>query len=201
MKEKARSRIAKITLALSYVAMLLAAIWRSRQDRAVPSRNTSAESPTSSAIRQKAKETSDEVGDQTSIGKDDPIASLSRFAAGDSPLDCLARTAATERRAEEEGEPTEAAIPPFDQIPRSWQYEDQAVLAALRHQALDGERLEGWNKPMPDQLPVPTFTPAIMAFGIVLFAMGLATVWYVCLVGSLVFAVAARRWVGVLQGE
>jgi hypothetical protein len=31
--------------------------------------------------------------------------------------------------------------------------------------------------------------------------MGLATVWYVCLVGSLVFAVAAWRWTGELQGE
>ena len=79
--------------------------------------------------------------------------------------------------------------------------ESSSVEGLLEYQSLASRRLAGWTVPQPQKLPVPTYSPAIMAFGIVVFAMGLATTWYVCVVGSLVFAVAAWRWTGELQGE
>jgi hypothetical protein len=85
--------------------------------------------------------------------------------------------------------------------PQPWTHSSQKVADLLERQSLESARLPGWALPMPDRLPVPTYAPAVMALGIVVFAMGLATTWYVCLVGASVFAVAAWRWAGELQGE
>jgi hypothetical protein len=115
--------------------------------------------------------------------------SLSLSTSGDAPLDRLARVAADEKRK-----------PPSLRDGFSPQREE-SVEDVLQCQGLESARLPGWGEPKPDRLPVPTYAPAVMAFGIVIFAMGLATIWYVCVVGSLVFAVAAWRWVGELQGE
>jgi hypothetical protein len=124
---------------------------------------------------------------------------LSHGTPGAAALDRLARIAAAEEKQEAAGADTSAEIPPFTQAPREASID--AVTRVLEHQSLDDELLAGWSRPRPGKLPVPTFAPAIMAFGIILFAMGLATTWYVCVVGSVVFAIAAWRWVGELQGE
>jgi hypothetical protein len=116
--------------------------------------------------------------------------SLSLSTPGDAPLDRLARFAKRERQ--EGYEPQKQNARPVDAA---------SMEELLQHQSLESSRLEGWSLPEPARLPVPTFAPAVMAFGIVVFAMGLATVWYVCVVGSLVFAIAAWRWVSELQGE
>jgi hypothetical protein len=79
--------------------------------------------------------------------------------------------------------------------------EPSSVGEVLEQQSLMSDQLEGWSAAAPERLPIPTYAPAIMALGVVLFAMGLATVWYVCVVGSIVFAIAAWRWTGELQGE
>lgn len=114
------------------------------------------------------------------------LESLSQSSFGDAPLDRLAR-AATEERTGADSVVRGIAI--------------SAPGAILNTQALESELLPGWSTPRPDRLPVPTFAPAIMAMGIVLFAMGLVTTWYVCAVGAMIFAVATWRWVGELQGE
>lgn len=123
------------------------------------------------------------------------LPSLSLSTPGYASLDQVARYAAAEADL-----PTEP-LPPFDRKPRSWQSDSPAMLEVLAHQRLESPRLEGWNEPRPGKLPVPTFAPAIMAFGIIMFAMGLATTWYVCLVGSLIFTLAAWRWTAELQEE
>ena len=123
------------------------------------------------------------------------LPSLSLTTPGYAAFDQIAQYAA-----DEAGLPT-APLPPFDRKPGPWQANSPLVLEVLAHQRLESPRLEGWNEPRPGKLPLPTFAPAIMAFGIIMFAMGLATTWYVCLVGSLVFAIAAWRWTAELQEE
>lgn len=124
----------------------------------------------------------------TSPSRSQELESLSLSAPGDEPLDRLAVIA--EREQQEGYEPRMLNTLPADA---------DSIEELLQHQSLQSSRLEGWSLPEPARLPVPTFAPAVMAFGIVVFAMGLATVWYVCVMGSLVFAVAAWRWVGELQ--
>jgi hypothetical protein len=114
------------------------------------------------------------------------LSSLSLKTPGNAPLDRIARIAAHPARLEHD----------LPKPPRKSSVED-----LLEHQSLESDQLDGWSEPAPDHLPIPTYAPAIMAFGIVLFAMGLATIWYVCVAGSVVFAIAAWRWTGELQGE
>jgi len=94
-----------------------------------------------------------------------------------------------------------STVVPLTRQPLEQSEQREEVACVLRHQSLDSQLLAGWGRSRPDKLPVPTYAPAIMAFGIVLFAMGLATTWYVCFIGAMVFAVAARRWIGELQEE
>ncbi len=120
---------------------------------------------------------------------DPPLQSLSLSTPGDAPLDRIARMASIPV---DQGPPDPEPLTP-SVYPRT---ED-----VLEHQSLTDIHLDHWSVPEPARLPIPTYAPAIMAFGIVLFAMGLATIWYVCVVGSIVFAIAAWRWTAELQGE
>lgn len=129
------------------------------------------------------------------------LPSLSKSVPGRAPLDRLARTAAAD---ENDGivlplgvspQTTTASTTSGKETTRN---DEDEVLAA---QSLATESIPGWHQPTPERLPVPTFAPAIMALGIVVFAMGILTAWYVCVVGAMVFAVATWRWVGELQGE
>jgi hypothetical protein len=128
-----------------------------------------------------------------------PVESLSGQSLGNAPLDHLARSAA----AEEGSVPriTYKAAVQSDETTLNVEATIHAEDEVLKHQSLESAPLPGWNVPAPERLPVPTFAPAIMAMGIVVFAMGIVTTWYVGLVGVLVFAVAVWRWVGELQGE
>ena len=132
---------------------------------------------------------------------DEQLESLSFQTPGDAPLDRIARRAHREQHEEDQlgHSGLKTPVPPGSGHPRP--AGEKNVAGLLEHQSLASYRLEGWNLPAPERLPVPTYAPAVMAFGIVVFAMGLATVWYVCVVGALVFAVAAWRWTGELQGE
>jgi hypothetical protein len=138
---------------------------------------------------------------QSATGVTGNMEGLSRSTPGDAPLDRISRIAAREQREEPESGHSKLNIfepPGCDDPPLA---NEASVGALLQHQSLNSYRLEAWSISEPKRLPVPTYAPAVMAFGIVLFAMGLATTWYVCVAGSLVFAVAAWRWVGELQGE
>lgn len=128
------------------------------------------------------------------------LPSLSKSVPGRAPLDQLARTAYAEENTVDFKSSLSAEISTTSAISAEETIRDSQhdVLAA---QSLAGARIPGWNRPTPDRLPVPTFAPATMAMGIVVFAMGIVTAWYVCVVGAMVFAVATWRWVGEMQGE
>lgn len=59
----------------------------------------------------------------------------------------------------------------------------------------------GWSPASPEMLPAPTYTPALMAFGIVLLALGLITRWYVSAVGAGAFVASLWLWIGELRHE
>lgn len=128
-----------------------------------------------------------------------PMESLSQQSPGNAPLDHLERTAAAEEGSS--AQVTSAVTVQSDEATRNAQANPNPQDEVLKHQSLESAPLPGWNVPKPERLPVPTFAPAIMAMGIVLFAMGVVTAWYVSLVGLGIFAVATWRWVGELQGE
>ena len=137
--------------------------------------------------------------------EEEQLESLSLSTPGDAPLDRLARRAAREKWEvrlirNAPGDRASQALA-AELSPHRPQHKEESVAEVLQHQELESDPLPGWSEPRPAKLPVPTYSPAIMALGIVIFALGLATVWYVCTVGAIVFAVAVWRWVGELQGE
>ena len=139
--------------------------------------------------------------EETEVGQS--LESLSFKTPGDAALDRLARRAEFEERVA----PTpgrsgaDLQIPEFGGAPQSWAHGDPNVADLLARQSFESVHLRSWSIPQPARLAVPTFAPAVMALGIIVFAMGLATIWYVCAIGALVFAVAAWRWTGELQGK
>ena len=56
----------------------------------------------------------------------------------------------------------------------------------------------GWHKPVPSTLPVPTYAPAMTAFGIVFIALGAVTVWPLSIVGGAIFVLGVTKWIGEL---
>lgn len=56
----------------------------------------------------------------------------------------------------------------------------------------------GWRIPNPTHLPVPTYAPAMTAFGIVFIALGAVTVWPLSVIGALIFVLAIAKWIGEL---
>ena len=59
----------------------------------------------------------------------------------------------------------------------------------------------GWSPAQPESLPTPTYTPVMMAFGIIFVALGLVTRWYVAVVGGTVFAISVWRWIGEIRND
>jgi hypothetical protein len=56
----------------------------------------------------------------------------------------------------------------------------------------------GWHVPVPSTLPVPTYAPVMIAFGIVFIALGAVTVWPLSIVGAFIFVFALAKWIGEL---
>src|SRR5579875_2800656 len=159
MKKKIQYLLVNALGILGYVLPIGIAVWLVSTDRG-------AKSPAKTTKHQEPKV-------QSTV----ELESLSLSTPGDAPLDRLARIAAAEKH-----EPPSLGggfSPP----------REESVEDVLQCQELESAPLPGWGEPQPDRLPVPTYAPAVMAFGVVIFAMGLATIWYVCVVGSLVFAV------------
>ncbi len=129
------------------------------------------------------------------------LPSLSKSVPGIAPLDKLARESEEENGTVDFASRVSAQISTRSVTTSAEVTSRNHLDEVLAAQSLASARIPGWNQPTPDRLPVPTFAPAIMAMGIVVFAMGIVTTWYVCVVGVMVFAVATWRWVGELQGE
>lgn len=60
---------------------------------------------------------------------------------------------------------------------------------------------KGWSVPQPTAIPAPTYVPAMMAFGIVMVALGVVTRWFFVLLGAIVILIAAWQWLEELLGE
>lgn len=58
-----------------------------------------------------------------------------------------------------------------------------------------------WKKPLPEQLPRPTYWPAILALSIALALLGPVTVMPVTAVGLVLGAVALFGWIGEIVHE
>ena len=208
MNQEKDTRAAKAAVALGYAGLGFLWIWRMVHPSSTRPRTKKPDSWAAKVVgmlESWARDAEEAVGEEPPTPalpvQQAPLPSLSLTTPGDAPLDRVARTAAAEREAEAAGAKPGERIQPFDRKPCAWEPGSALVLEVLAQQRLESPRLEGWHEPRPGKLPVPTFAPAIMAFGIVMFAMGLATTWYICAVGSLIFAVAAWRWAGELQEE
>jgi hypothetical protein len=60
---------------------------------------------------------------------------------------------------------------------------------------------EGWNTPMPEVIPRPTYFPAAMAFGLTFLLWGIITSPVVLLAGLLVIVVSLAGWIGEMRHE
>jgi hypothetical protein len=58
---------------------------------------------------------------------------------------------------------------------------------------------DGWHKPQPEQLPRPTYAPALMAVGLMFLLWGAVTVWIVSVAGLALIGIASARWIRDLK--
>lgn len=77
---------------------------------------------------------------------------------------------------------------------------DAAGVARLREQ-IHSQEHPGWNEPRPAELPAPTYSPAVVAFGIIFIAFGVVTTYWVAIVGVVLFIVGIGKWIGELRHE
>jgi hypothetical protein len=220
-KEEKKEAVARSAVAGWYVTIVGLGLWRALGDgrRKIPefsvfSRVATALEEGINRAKKIARETETATSESSVLAKLPPNTERGnrsptqpqlqdlQASQGAEALDRLAQTADADfRKRDQRREPSLEKAPPFQKPEHSWSNDDELVARVLRYQRLEEPRLQGWSEPRPTKLPLPTYAPAIMAFSIVLFAMGLATIWYVCVIGAMVFAVAAYRWVDELQEE
>ncbi len=191
MNEQEEDKIAKVAVAGGYLSIALLGAWKllrgNKSNAQRPAWLLQPHTPGTIVVLPPGAE----LGDEPPTAP--KLQDLTPGTPGAAPLDLLGRAAAEEAK-----QTNESALK--QERPSASATED-AIESVLAHQSLERPLLIGWSRPQPTKLPLPTYAPAIMAFGIVLFAMGLATTWYVCVVGAIVFAIAANRWTAQLQGE
>lgn len=59
----------------------------------------------------------------------------------------------------------------------------------------------GWSRPLPHELPPPTYWPMIVAIGIVFLAWGAVTSWFILGAGLLMFLIGIGGWIGELRND
>lgn len=64
----------------------------------------------------------------------------------------------------------------------------------------DAEQAE-WLRPLPEKLPKPTSSPAVLALGVCLLAFGIVTSWIISMVGLSLFLLGAGGWIARLRDE
>jgi hypothetical protein len=87
------------------------------------------------------------------------------------------------------------------ETPESGDVIDRKLEKIKPDQPCEAELPPGWNLARPHQLPRPTYWPAVLAGGVVVFAWGPPTSWTVSVVGAVVSVVAIRGWIGELRHE
>lgn len=55
--------------------------------------------------------------------------------------------------------------------------------------------------PQPEQVPRPTYWPAVLALGCVLILLGIVTMWVLSATGMVLFILALIGWIGELRHE
>ncbi|MBM3461517.1 MAG: hypothetical protein FJX76_05400 [Armatimonadetes bacterium] len=58
---------------------------------------------------------------------------------------------------------------------------------------------DDWTTPLPAHIPGPTYAPAILSLGMVMFAAGPVTSWFVSAVGLVVVGVGIWAWLGEIR--
>lgn len=56
------------------------------------------------------------------------------------------------------------------------------------------EHTPGWHTPPHAVLAVPTWAPAMVAFGLVFLALGVVTRWPLSVIGAIIFVLAITKW-------
>ncbi len=87
------------------------------------------------------------------------------------------------------------------EAPESGDVIDRKLEKTKPSQPSEADLPAGWTLPRPHKLPRPTYWPAVLAGGVVVFAWGPATSWTVSIVGAVVSIVAIRGWIGELRHE
>ncbi|MGB6482377.1 MAG: hypothetical protein WBE86_02695 [Candidatus Acidiferrales bacterium] len=60
---------------------------------------------------------------------------------------------------------------------------------------------DSWTEPRPQNIPRPTYSPAVLALAIVCLLWGLVTSYLISLLGLILFAVGLAGWIGELLHE
>jgi hypothetical protein len=66
----------------------------------------------------------------------------------------------------------------------------------------ESKTADGWTAPVPQEIPPPSYSPAMLAMGITLALWGIVTAWPVWTVGLALTLLSLRRWLGeLIHGE
>ena len=59
----------------------------------------------------------------------------------------------------------------------------------------------GWNRPLPEHVPRPTYWPVVLALGVAFIFWGFLTSLLITAVGVVLLAIALGGWIGELTHE
>jgi hypothetical protein len=60
---------------------------------------------------------------------------------------------------------------------------------------------DSWSEPRPQDIPRPTYSPAVLALAIVCLLWGMVTTYLISLLGLILFAVGLAGWIEELRHE
>ena len=60
---------------------------------------------------------------------------------------------------------------------------------------------EAWSTPKPEQIPKPTYWPAVLALATILLLWGVVTSWIISAVGVGLFLIAISGWIRELYHD
>jgi hypothetical protein len=60
---------------------------------------------------------------------------------------------------------------------------------------------ESWSEPRPQNIPRPTYSPAVLALAIVCLLWGIVTTYLISLLGAILFILGLAGWIGELRHE
>jgi hypothetical protein len=64
-----------------------------------------------------------------------------------------------------------------------------------------GHGKPGWNAPLPEKLPEPTYWPAVLGLGATLLPLGIITSLFLTGLGGVLFVLGIGGWVNEMRHE